>query len=134
MSVSYIENLREAYEKNAAYAKGNYGAYQDLMKGIAKISDFFRSMNGIGIVYHEEHTGNSERTFKAINEERTLHISVFCTPTTFPAFSLVAVTYTGNLRSENNHILETTDVDALIGYLYSLICSVDPERGKWIKL
>ena len=136
MSISYIENLRESNEKNAAYMMGTYGAYHGLMDGIIKLSDFFYELNEtVGIECYEETIGNTERRFGIQTE--SLHLSVFCTPQRFPAFSLHARVYKnpgGYTSIENEHILETSDVDALISYLYFIISSVDPERGKWIKI
>lgn len=139
MSISYIENLRESHERNQAYmvAKtGTYGAYHGLMDGIIKLSDFFYELNKtVGIKCYEETIGNTERRFGIQTE--SLHLSVFCTPQSYPAFSLHARVYKnpgGYTSIRNEHILETSDVDALIAYLYFIISSVDPERGKWIKL
>ena len=141
MSVPYIEKIRESHEKNAAYMRGTYGAYHGLMDGIIKLSDFFYELNkSAGILTcYEEHTGNVERKFGIQTE--SLHLSVFCTSQSHPAFSLharvynkVRDVYTENYSISNDHILETSDVDALIAYLYFIIGSVDPDRGKWIKI
>jgi hypothetical protein len=137
MSIPYIEQLRESHEKNAAYMRGTYGAYHGLMDGTIKLSDFFYELHKTaGITcYEENNIGNTERRFGIQTE--TLHLSVFCTPQSYPSFSLHARIYKnpkGYASIENDHILETSDVDALISYLYFLIGSVDPERGKWIKI
>jgi hypothetical protein len=136
MSISYIERLRESNEKNAAYMLGTYGAYHGLMDGVCKLSDFFYELNNSsGIACYEEHTGSVERRFGIQTE--SLHLSVFCSAESYPAFSLHARVYKnpgGYTSIENEHILETSDVDALISYLYFIISSVDPERGKWIKI
>ena len=140
MSIPYIEKLRESHEKNAAYMRGTYGAYHRLMAGTIKLEDFFYELHkSAEITCYEENTGNTERRFGIQTE--TLHLSVFCTPQSYPAFSLHARVYnkgrdvyTENYSIANEHILETSDVDALISYLYFLIGSIDPERGKWIKL
>jgi len=121
-------------------AHSTYGAYNGIMNGICKLSDFFHRLDKDGgITCYEEHTGNVERRFGIQTE--SLHLSVFCTPQSYPAFSLHARVYnkgrdvyTENYSIANDHILETSDVDALISYLYFLIGSVDPERGKWMKL
>ena len=137
MSIPYIERLREANEKNAAYLRGTYGAYHGLMDGTIKLSDFFYELHkSAGITCYEENTGNTERRFGIQTE--TLHLSVFCTPQSYPSFSLHARVYKKTIKNyteiASDHILETSDVDALISYLYFIISSVDPERGKWIKI
>jgi hypothetical protein len=107
------------------------------MNGICKLSDFFYRLDKDGgIVCYEEHTGNVERRFGITTE--SLHLSVFCSAQSYPAFSLHSRIYEKTINKSkkigHEHILETSDVDALIAYIYFLIGSVDPERGKWIKL
>lgn len=135
MSVNYIDRLRESFDKNALYARGTYQAYHSLMDDICKLSDFFYDLNKtVGIPWHEEHTGNTERTFSVMTER--LHLSVFCTPNSYPALSLHARIYNkASGLNESEHVLETTDVNAMLSYLYIIICSVYPERGEeWIKI
>jgi hypothetical protein len=136
MSISYIERLRESHKKEAAYMRGIYGS-SGLLNGISKLSDFFYGLDKDGgIVCYEEHTGNVERRFEIRTE--SLYLSVFCTPQSYPTFSLHSRIYEKTINKSkkigHEHILETSDVDALISYIYFLIGSVDPERGKWIKL
>jgi len=139
MSISYIERLRESFVKDAAYMMGTYGAYHGIMDGIRKLSDFFYALDKDGgITCYEEHTGNAERRFGIQTE--SLHLSVFCSAESYPAFSMHARIYRKGRLDEHahtfksDHVLETSDADALISYLYFIIGSVDPEKGKWIRL
>jgi len=143
MSIPYIEQLRESHEKNTALhmmSQGTYGAYHGIMDGICKLSNFFYELNkSTGIACYEEHSGNVERKFGLKTE--SMNLSVFCSAQSYPAFSLHARVYKDSKPEHyyvsgivNEHILETSDVDALISYLYFLIGSVDPDRGKWIRI
>jgi len=141
MSIPYIEKLRESsYLTGSFHTQGSYGAYHGIMDGIRKLSDFFYELNkSTGIVCYEEHSGNVERKFGIKTE--SMNLSVFCSAQSYPAFSLHARVYKDSKQEHyyvsgivNEHILETSDVDALISYLYFLIASVDPDRGKWIRI
>jgi hypothetical protein len=140
MSIPYIEKLRESNYLTGSYTHGTYGAYHGIMDGICKLSNFFYELNkSSGITCYEEHSGNVERKFGIKTE--SLHLSVFCSAQAYPAFSLHARVYKDSKPEHyyvsgivTEHILETSDVDALISYLYFLIGSVDPDRGKWIRI
>lgn len=132
MSTSYVERLRQTFAHNEQYFRHNAyrpGDRNKLEEGLSKLDDFFRDLEGIPWSINAK--GYGEIEFVIL--DKYFHLNIICSKISYPTFSLHARIYNETI-DHNEHVLETTESDTLISYLYILLCSAYPDKTKWVKM